>query len=196
MGGDYLPLYGDPDNHVYCVTSEVGTAFALGGAGGAAFHFARGLVRGSPGSGQRLAAGVHAACANAPRVAGVFGAFCAVFSTLESAVYFADGRQYTISGDVAATTATFALQGMLRGGVPAAARWAFLGSTIMLAVYEYGLTLRVRQSEESIATMVRRNGDQPMPAALLPKPDSSLSKDQMTADLLYGTKGEPSNMAR
>ncbi|RLM75253.1 hypothetical protein C2845_PM15G15110 [Panicum miliaceum] len=74
------PVYESYLHPVYGVIGFVGELFLWGAAGGGAFHFARGL-RAAP-SGARLAGAVRAACANAPSVAGTFGAYCAAFSAV------------------------------------------------------------------------------------------------------------------
>ncbi|RLM74560.1 hypothetical protein C2845_PM15G15130 [Panicum miliaceum] len=90
MGRDQ-PVYDSYLHPVYGVIASWASCSCGGAAGGAAFHFARGL-RASP-SGARLASGARAACANAPRVAATFGAVGAAFSAIGAAVSRARGTR-------------------------------------------------------------------------------------------------------
>nr|CAB3482836.1 unnamed protein product [Digitaria exilis] len=143
-----------------------------GAAGGAAFHFARGL-RGAPsGSGARLAlaGAVRAASANAPRVGGTFAAYCAALSAIETAVSHArDSVDMWCS--VSASAALWGLHGMRRGGAVAAARGALLGTTGGLAIYGTHHASMVRASRQADADSLLRQKrmmarGQPTPVAI------------------------------
>ncbi|CAO2201585.1 unnamed protein product [Urochloa humidicola] len=163
------PIYDSYPHPVYGVVGYVGELFLWGAAGGAAFHFARGLVRGPP-SGGRLAGAFRAAGANAPCVAGKFGAYCAAFSAIEQAVSHArDSKDMWCS--VSAFAAIWGLHGMRRGGVPAAARSALLGVAGILALYSvdhWGMEWQSRRAEAD--ALLRRNQmmdrGEPTPVAL------------------------------
>ncbi|CAL5002466.1 unnamed protein product [Urochloa decumbens] len=149
MGRD-LPIYYSYPHPVYGVVGFVGELFLWGATGGAAFHFARGLVRGVP-SGGRLAGAVHAASANAPRVAGTFGAYCAAFSAFEEAFSHArGGRDMWCS--VSASAAIWGLHSLRRGGgTAAAAGGALLGAAGILAIYGFEHECMVRESRRADA---------------------------------------------
>ncbi|XP_062195257.1 mitochondrial import inner membrane translocase subunit TIM17-3-like [Phragmites australis] len=153
-----LPSYDEYPHPVYGVIGFVGEAFMYGAAGGSAFHFVRGL-RSSP-SGGRLAGAVSAARANAPRLAGKFGAYCAVFSAFESAVSLARRREDTWSSAVAAA-ATCGLHGMRRGGALAAARCALLGATGLVVLTGIDRAIMVSQSRSN-ALLRQKRIDRPL----------------------------------
>nr|CAB3482837.1 unnamed protein product [Digitaria exilis] len=120
-----VPGYEGCPSYTYDVVDFVGELFVLGAACGSAFHFVKGLRASPSGSGaRRLAGAARAVGANAPRVAGKFGAYCAAFSAIECAVSVARGRE-DIWSSTAAAAATWGLHAMRRGrgggGVPAAA---------------------------------------------------------------------------
>jgi import inner membrane translocase subunit TIM17 len=73
-----------------CIASDAGLGFIIGGAGGSVFHFHKAL-RSSP-SGRRLAGGVQAVRANAPRLAGTWTGLLVAFSAVDSAMYSARGK--------------------------------------------------------------------------------------------------------
>ncbi|KAL6644315.1 hypothetical protein ACP70R_015923 [Stipagrostis hirtigluma subsp. patula] len=134
VGNTDLPMYATFPHPVYGAIDFVGWIFLHGFAGGSAFHFVRGLCRGSPGGGgRRLAAGVRAALANAPGVAGKFAATFAVFSAIEGAVTLARPRDDSLNS-VAAGAATWGLHGLRRRGAPAAAVSALLGASGVVAI--------------------------------------------------------------
>ncbi|KAL6900641.1 hypothetical protein ACP4OV_005317 [Aristida adscensionis] len=147
-----LPIYPDYCHLVYGNIDFVGDTFTCGLVGSAAFHFLRG-VRGAPNDGGRLglAAGGRAVRANAPRVAGRFGATCVVFTAMERAVSVARGSEIADwwSGG-AGTAITWGLHGMRRGGAPAAAGRAFLGASAVVAMVE---------SEQALTAWCCRDND-------------------------------------
>jgi len=131
--GRAKPTYDTYPDPVYRVVDFVGEFFLGGLALGSAFHFVRGL-RGLPGpSGARLAGAVDAVRANAPRVAGKFGAYCAFFSAVDNAATLARGSEDTWNS-AAAGAATWGLHGMRRRGARAAARCGILGATGILGI--------------------------------------------------------------
>ncbi|XP_062195068.1 mitochondrial import inner membrane translocase subunit TIM17-1-like [Phragmites australis] len=150
MDGD-TPVYEAIPDPLHGVIDFVGDAFVLGAVGGSAFHFARGFRRGSPGG---LAGAVGAVRANAPRIAGKFGAYCAVFSAIESAVSFARRREDSWSS-IAAGAATWGLHALHRGApAPAAARSALLGASGVAVVL--GVTWTSTQWGDRFFSSLRR----------------------------------------
>ncbi|CAO2201589.1 unnamed protein product [Urochloa humidicola] len=163
------PIYDSYPHPVYGVVGFVGELFLWGAAGGAAFHFARGFVRGSPSSG-RLAGAFRAAGANAPRVASTFGAYCAAFSAGEQTVSLVrDSKDMWCS--VSAFTATWGLHGMRRACVPAAAGSALLGGAGILALYgviHWGMVWQSRRADADALLRLKQMMDrgEPTPVAL------------------------------
>ncbi|CAL5002462.1 unnamed protein product [Urochloa decumbens] len=168
MGRD-RPVYYSYTHPVYGVVGFVGELFLWGAAGGATFHFARGLIRGAP-SGGRLAGAVRAASVNAPRVAGTFGAYCAAFSAVEAAVSHArDSKDMWCS--VSASAAIWGLHGMRRGGAPAVVGSALLGAAGILAVYgvaHWGMEWECRRADADALLRLKQMVDrgEPTPVAL------------------------------
>ncbi|KAL6901011.1 hypothetical protein ACP4OV_005687 [Aristida adscensionis] len=113
MGSD-APPFRVFEHPIYGVSYFAGWGYLSGLAGGAVFHFARGLCR-SP-RGARLAGAARAACAGAPRAATALGAYCAVIWKMEDAVRLARRGHDDIFTGVAAVAATGGLHGVLRGG--------------------------------------------------------------------------------
>ena len=163
---------------VYGVIGFVGELFLWGGAGGAAFHFARGL----------RAAPSGAACANAPRVTGTFAAYCAAFSAVETAVSRARGSEgLWCSGGAA----VWGLRGMRRGGAPAAAGGALLGAAVPLALYvinHAGMVWQSRRADADSVLLQKRMmaRGQPTPVAIAASRTAARTAQEPTSEILYG----------
>ncbi|XP_062195270.1 mitochondrial import inner membrane translocase subunit TIM17-3-like [Phragmites australis] len=117
-------MYGKIDRFI----DFVGDGFLLGAAGGSTFHFIRGL-RSSP-NGGRLAGGAQAVRANGPRVAGLLGAYSAVFCSFETAISLARRREDPWNSIAAGAASTGLLN--MRRGASAAALSALLGTTVVV----------------------------------------------------------------
>ncbi|CAO2201584.1 unnamed protein product [Urochloa humidicola] len=148
-----VPGYEGCPNYTYEIVDFIGKLFIMGAAGGSAFHFAKGLC-GSP-SGARLAGATRAVCTNAPRVAGTFGAYSVAFSAIEGAVSLARGRE-DMWCSAAASTTTWGLHGMRRGGALAAARCGFLGAIGFMAINSVDQAVMVWQSRQADADALLR----------------------------------------
>ncbi|KAF8701868.1 hypothetical protein HU200_033194 [Digitaria exilis] len=185
-------LYDSYAHPVYGVIGFVGELFMWGAAGGAAFHFARGL-RGAPsGSGARLAlaGAVRAASANAPRVGGTFAAYCAALSAIETAVSHArDSVDMWCS--VSASAALWGLHGMRRGGAVAAARGALLGTTGGLAIYGTHHASMVRASRQADADSLLRQKRMMAPIAASRTAAAPPIDGPTSAAILYGKYDSP-----
>ncbi|CAO2210811.1 unnamed protein product [Urochloa humidicola] len=177
------PIYDSYTHPVYGVVGFVGELFLWGAAGGAAFHFARGLVRGGG-----LAGATRAAGANAPRVAGTFGAYCAAFSAVETAVSHArDSKDMWCS--VSAFATIWGLHGMRRGGAPAAVGSALLG-TCILALHGIDHWGMVWQSHRADADALRRRKQmmdrcEPTPVSLAARRAAIPHAERPPVELLF-----------
>lgn len=144
MSGDEQPFYDTYWHPVFGVIGFVGAFFTGGLAGGTAFHIVKGLCVSPGGAGARLAGAVHAVRTNAPRVAGIFGGYCAGFSAIESTVSLARGTEDGVSA-TAAAAATWGLDCLRKGrGAPAALGCALLGATGMWGLVELDRAVIVR----------------------------------------------------
>ncbi|GJN03504.1 hypothetical protein PR202_ga20959 [Eleusine coracana subsp. coracana] len=126
--GSKTPSSGEIEEFRHRLIDFTGHGFVFGAAGGSFSHLVRGL-HSSP-SGARLAGGVHAVRTNGLRLAGRWGAFMALYCSLERAVSLARLREDTWS-PIAAGAAAAGLLGMHRGAA-AATRSAFLGATLVV----------------------------------------------------------------
>lgn len=165
-----LPSYDYFPHPIYGVMDSIGAAFALGTAGGAAFHFSQGLVSGSPDTG-RLVAGFRAARANSPRTAGTLSAYCIVLSAMEYGVSLVQGGRNTECGNYAAAAATFGVAGMRRGGLPSAARYVLYCAAGQVVMAEIHRASFLKDGADCMRQN-QKNSDQIVaPVVLRPKPD-------------------------
>ncbi|KAK3123548.1 hypothetical protein QOZ80_8AG0632570 [Eleusine coracana subsp. coracana] len=107
-----------------------GGGFLLGASGGTVYHLIRGLRGG----------GARAVRANAPRVAGWFGAYCAVSCALETAISRARRREDGWSSVAAGATALALFNA--RRGAPVVAGSAVLGAAVVAVPMGLGWTFR------------------------------------------------------
>ncbi|GKE03047.1 hypothetical protein Tco_1391030 [Tanacetum coccineum] len=96
---------------------HTGCLFAIGAVGGTAFHFPKGLYN-SP-SGARFIGGAQAVRMNAPRVAGRFGLWGGLYSTLNCALAYARQKE-DLWNPMLAGTAASGLVSMRKGFGPMA----------------------------------------------------------------------------
>uniref|UniRef100_A0ACD5WDG7 Uncharacterized protein n=1 Tax=Avena sativa TaxID=4498 RepID=A0ACD5WDG7_AVESA len=141
-----------------CIPMEAGGGFILGGAGGSVFHFLSAL-RSSP-SGRRVAGGVQAVRANAPRLAGTWTALSVAFSAVDSAMYSARRKEDPWNHMVAFAGATGLYN--MRKGLKGAVRSAIVGAVFcgLLEVWLIGMENRIAD-----------------PHRKTPLPDSCLDRD-------------------
>ncbi|KAF8701869.1 hypothetical protein HU200_033195 [Digitaria exilis] len=170
-----VPGYEGCPSYTYDVVDFVGELFVLGAACGSAFHFVKGLRASPSGSGaRRLAGAARAVGANAPRVAGKFGAYCAAFSAIECAVTSGappppppPRGACTPCAVAGAAAASPPRRRPRRGGVPAAAGCALLGATGFLAVGGIDHAIMVWQSRCADEDSLRRQRQMMEPGRLL-----------------------------
>ncbi|CAO2168920.1 unnamed protein product [Urochloa humidicola] len=181
------PIYDSYPHPVYGVVGFVGELFLWGAAGGAAFHFARGLVRVAP-SGGRLAGAFRGAGANAPRGAGTFGAYCAVFSAIEQSVFLARNSK-NMWCSVSVFAAIWGLHGLRRGGVPATSGSALLGGAGILTLHGVIHWGMVWQSHRADADALRlkqmMDRSESRPVALVARRVAVPNAERPTVDMLF-----------
>ncbi|CAL4931572.1 unnamed protein product [Urochloa decumbens] len=114
---------------------RVGDAFLIGLTGGSALRFFKGFCASPSGGGGRIAGGARAVGAYAPRVAGSFAAFSAVWFAVDSATFLARGNKED-EGPWSFMATTAAARGVIhsRRGVRAAARAALGGGALGVLV--------------------------------------------------------------
>jgi import inner membrane translocase subunit TIM17 len=185
------PVYGTYAHPVYGVVGFVGEMFLWGAAGGAAVGFARGL-RSAPscGVGSRLAGAVRTARANAPRVAGKFGAYCAAFSAVEAAVSRARGDINDMWCSVSASAAVWGHYGVRRGGVAAAAGGSLLGAAGMVVFYGVtyaGIEWENRRADAESRHRQKQMMDrgQPTPVAMAARRTAIPAAERPAVEILF-----------
>ncbi|KAK3123452.1 hypothetical protein QOZ80_8AG0631180 [Eleusine coracana subsp. coracana] len=150
------------------VIDVAGDGFLLGTAAGSSFHFVKGLAVSPVGGGGRLAGAVRAVHANAPCVAGMCGAYAAVYCASKSAVSIAHQRD-----DPWNAVAGGAMSGGLlnaRRGASAAALSAALGATTVAAVLGLVWAIRDRHGRDISEREARMYLDAPRSELDAPKP--------------------------
>ncbi|XP_010249487.1 PREDICTED: mitochondrial import inner membrane translocase subunit TIM17-2-like [Nelumbo nucifera] len=133
------------------ILDDIGGAFGMGGVGGSAFHFLKGIYN-SP-KGERVVGGSQAVRMNAPRVGGSFAVWGGLFSVFDcSMVYIRQKEDPWNSIFAGAATGGF-LQ--MRQGLGAASRSALFGGVLLALIEGAGIMLnKVLSAPQNFPPMI------------------------------------------